>query len=103
MESVSIQSHKMPTPTEKPRFSLFCLGLGPSDVHLWPPQRIQAFQLAMATKVEPPIAVLKNPRLQSTVPGFEGTDDLTVNRAVERIAGTARLGDGAVEPSNRIR
>ena len=43
-----------------------------------------------------PLAVLRIPNIHPEVPLFEGTDDLTLNHAVGRIAGTARPG----EPGN---
>ena len=43
-----------------------------------------------------PLAVLRIPKIRLEVPVLEGTDNLTLNHAVGRIAGTARLG----EPGN---
>jgi sortase A len=40
-----------------------------------------------------PLAVLEIPKIHLEVPVFNGTDDLTLNHAVGRIAGTARLGE----------
>jgi len=66
---------------------------GEVDVSLWSAKRIQAYKESLASKVEAPLGVLKVPKLRLTVPVFEGTDDLTLNRGVGRIIGTAQLGD----------
>jgi sortase A len=60
---------------------------------LWSEKRIQQYKQALAEKFDPPLGVLSIPKLQLTVPVFEGTDDLTLNRGVGRIAGTARPGE----------
>ena len=63
------------------------------DVSLWSGKRIQAYKDSLAQHFNPPLAVLRVPKLQLTVPVFEGTDDLTLNRGVGRIAGTALPGE----------
>jgi sortase A len=64
------------------------------DFSLWSPKRIQAFRQSLALKLDPPIAVLRIPRLQLTAPVFDGTDDLTLNRGLGRIPGTGQPGEG---------
>jgi sortase A len=59
---------------------------------LWSAKRIQAYKASLLTKLERPVAVLNIPRLLLTVPIFEGTDDLTLNRGLGRINGTGQLG-----------
>ncbi len=44
--------------------------------------------------VPPPLGVLDIPSLQLQVPILEGTDDLTLDRGVGHITGTAWLSDG---------
>ena len=66
---------------------------GSLDVSLWSEKRIQAYKDSLAQHFNPPVAVLRVSRLQLTVPVFEGTDDLTLNRGVGRIAGTAQPGE----------
>jgi sortase A len=39
--------------------------------------------------VEPPLAMLRIPKIRLEVPVLNGTDELTLNRGVGRIAGTA--------------
>lgn len=64
---------------------------------LWSPKRIQAYKTSLLTKLDRPVAVLTIPRLLLTVPIFEGTDDITLNRGLGRIGGTGQLGgDGNV-------
>lgn len=62
------------------------------DFSLWATKRIEAYKKALAKQFAPPEAVLEIPRIGLEVPVFEGTDDLTLNRGVGRIAGTARVG-----------
>jgi sortase A len=65
----------------------------PPDVSLWSPVRIKAFQLALASRLEPPDAVLSIPSLKLVTPVYEGTDDATLDRGAGHIAGTALLGE----------
>ena len=60
---------------------------------LWSEKRIQAYKNSLSQHFSPPLAVLRISRFQLTVPVFEGTDDLTLNRGVGRIAGTAQPGE----------
>jgi len=66
---------------------------GKPDVRLWSEKRIQAYRTSVATNVPPPLGVLEIPALQLRVPVLEGTDDLTLDRAVGHIPGTASLGE----------
>ena len=66
---------------------------GNPDVSLWAPKRIHAYKESLTSKLDPPLGVLQIPKLQLVAPVFEGTDDLTLNRGVGRIAGTAQIGD----------
>lgn len=63
------------------------------DERLWSPQRIKAYKESLASRFAPPLAVLEIPKVQLAVPVFEGTDDLTLNRGVGRIGGTAEPGE----------
>jgi sortase A len=62
------------------------------DLSLWSPKRVQAFKDSLAEDVDVPIAVLKISKIHLEVPVFDGTEDLTLNRGVGRILGTARIG-----------
>ena len=64
------------------------------DFGLWDEKRIQAYKESLLTKTDVPLAVLCIPKLHLEVPVFDGTDELTLNRGVGRIAGTSRLGQG---------
>jgi len=66
------------------------------DFRLWSPKRIAAYKDSLATKNDLPLAILRIPKIHLEVPVFNGTDDLTLNRGVGRILGTARVG----EPGN---
>jgi sortase A len=62
------------------------------DFSLWAQKRIQAYQESLLKKSDPPLAVLDIAKIQIRVPVFDGTDDLTLNRGVGRITGTAMPG-----------
>ncbi len=67
------------------------------DVSLWSEKRLEAYKDSLARKLDQPLAKLQIPKLGLEVPVFEGTDDLTLNRGVGRIVGTAKVGtDGNV-------
>jgi len=63
------------------------------DFTLWGKARIKAYQASLGLKMTAPIAVLNIPRLHLTAPVFDGTDDVTLNRGVGRIVGTAVPGE----------
>ncbi|MGB8889866.1 MAG: class D sortase [Candidatus Korobacteraceae bacterium] len=63
--------------TESPNFSL------------WSEKRIKQYQESLAAAFSPAVAVLRIPKIHLEVPVLQGTDDLTLNRAVGLIAGTA--------------
>ena len=62
------------------------------DFHLWSPNRITAYTESLTLKGDLPVAVLRIPAVHLQAPVFDGTDDLTLNRGVGRIQGTARVG-----------
>jgi sortase A len=62
------------------------------DFSLWAEKRIKAYEDSLVSKADPPLAVLEIARLGIRVPVFDGTDDLTLNRGVGRIIGTAKPG-----------
>lgn len=61
------------------------------DFSLWSSKRVMAYREAFAKQIAPPEAVLEIPRIGLRAPVFDGTDDLTLNRGLGRITGTARL------------
>jgi sortase A len=63
-----------------------------ADVSLWSEKRIEAYKRSLTQYVEQPSALLQIPKIHLEVPVFEGTDDLTLNRGVGRIPGTAHVG-----------
>jgi len=65
-----------------------------ADFTLRDDQRVRPKAPSFAEQSGVPLAVLKIPRIRLEVPMFNGTDDLTLNHGVGRIAGTARLGEG---------
>lgn len=64
------------------------------DTSLWAPERVRAYEESLRKDFGAPLAALAIPRIGLEVPVLDGTDDLTLNRAVGLIAGTARPGGG---------
>jgi len=62
------------------------------DFSLWSPQRMKAYQESRRAEVGPPLAVLRVPKIGLEVPVLDGTDELSLNRGVGWIAGTALPG-----------
>ena len=62
------------------------------DFRLWSNKRIEAYEDSLAKKTDVPLAILRVPRIDLEVPVFNDTDDLTLNRGVGRILGTAQIG-----------
>jgi sortase A len=62
------------------------------DKSLWSPQRIQAWQSLAALPRPVPLAMFRIPRIRLSVPVLEGTDDVTLNRALGHIEDTAAPG-----------
>lgn len=62
------------------------------NFRLWSVKRISAYEESLLQKTDPPLAVLRIPKIDLEVPVFNNTDDLTLNRGVGRILGTAQLG-----------
>jgi sortase A len=65
----------------------------PVDFRLWSANRITAYKQSLIEKTDMPVGILHIPKIHLEVPIFEGTDDLTLNRGVGRISGTARIGE----------
>lgn len=62
------------------------------DFALWNPKRVAAYKESLSTKTDLPLAILRIPKINLEVPVFNDTDDLTLNRGVGRILGTAQFG-----------
>ena len=87
VQAAALQKDSTPVPSK---------GEAAVDFSLWAEKRIQAYRDSLLSKTDPPLAVLEIAKLQIRVPVFDGTDDLTLNRGVGRIVGTAKPG----EPGN---
>ena len=64
------------------------------DFALWSSKRVEAYKDSLRKKEDRPLAVLRIPKIHLEVPVYNNTDDLTLNRGVGRILGTARVGEG---------
>jgi sortase A len=81
------------TTAAKPTFSIDPTAGSRVDFQLWAPNRIAAYKESLSLKSDLPLALLRIPSLNLEVPIFDGTDELTLNRGVGRIEGTARIGE----------
>jgi sortase A len=68
----------------------------PPGSSLWSAARLAGYIASLSHQFEPPLAMLRIGTLNLEAPVFEGTDELTLNRGVGRIAGTSLPG----EPGN---
>lgn len=66
---------------------------GSVDLTLWSEARIKAWQSTGDLTSPTPLAILRIPRIRLEVAVLEGTDDVTLNRAVGHIEDTAVPGD----------
>ena len=62
------------------------------DFSLWSPKRIAEYEDSLATYFTPAIGILRIPKIHVEAPVLDGTDELSLNRGVGRIAGTANPG-----------
>ena len=69
----------------KPKFAV--------DFAHWSEKRIAQYEESLASHFDPPLALLRISRFQLDAPVLEGTDDLTLNRGVGHIVGTALPGE----------
>jgi sortase A len=63
------------------------------DFTLWSAKRVEAFRGSLFKKGDRPLAVLRIPKIHVEVPVYNDTDDLTLDRGVGRILGTAKIGE----------
>ncbi|RZU41166.1 class D sortase [Edaphobacter modestus] len=62
------------------------------NTSLWSDKRIHAYNASLSHAFGTPLALLSIPKIHLEVPVFDGTDDLTLDRGVGRIVGTAHPG-----------
>jgi sortase A len=75
------EPQRIDLPTAAPNFSL------------WSKYRIKNYEESLAAHFAPAIGILFIPKIHVEVPVLEGTDDLTLNRGVGHITGTANPGE----------
>ncbi len=84
---------RAPAPKTLPGEPKTLPGETPPDYTLWSRERVKAYEDSLAQKTSDPMAVLRIPKIGLEVAVLEGTDDLTLNRAVGHIEDTARPGE----------
>ena len=65
---------------------------GTPDQSLWSPERVAAWRKALHESSPAPLAVLRIPKIHLEVPVLPGTDDVTLDRGLGHIEGTAQPG-----------
>ena len=63
------------------------------DQSLWAPGRVAEYEESLEHDLEPPMAILRIPRIGLHVAVLPGTDELTLNRASGHIEGTSLPGE----------
>ena len=61
------------------------------DFALWHQKRVKAYKDSLLKKMDRPIAILRISKIHLEVPVYDDTDDLTLDRGVGRIRGTAQM------------
>ena len=64
----------------------------PPDQTLWGQSRMAAYRTSLSANLGAPLGTLTIPKIDLRVPVFDGTADVTLNRGVGRIEGTASIG-----------
>lgn len=64
----------------------------PPNFLLWSERRIHDYEESLSEHFASPLAIIRIDRVHVEAPVFEGTDDMTLNRGVGHIAGTALFG-----------
>jgi len=85
-------SGSVPAHSESDAAGASAVGATSIDMSLWSDKRIHAYRESLNHAFGTPLAVLSIPKIHLEVPVFEGTDDVTLDRGVGRIAGTAQPG-----------
>lgn len=62
------------------------------DTSLWAEGRVRAYEESLEMDLGRTLAILRIPKIRLEVPVLEGTDEVTLNRGLGRIPGTARPG-----------
>ncbi len=65
----------------------------PPDFISWSKQRIRQYEESLNAHLAPALAVIRIARIHVEAPVLEGTDDVTLNRGVGHITGTAHFGE----------
>ena len=86
------QAENATSVTPNPTVMLDPISSSRIDFQLWSTKRIAAYQDSLSKKTEMPLAILRIRKISLEVPVFNDTDDLTLDRGVGRILGTAQIG-----------
>lgn len=88
-----VSQQRVDQPGPEPTHRLIWPAQEETNPNLWSPGRVMAFWESLSRQFAPPIGVLHVPKINLEVAVLEGTDEWTLNRAVGRIIGTARVGE----------
>jgi len=85
------QAENATNPASNPSVTFDPISSTKVNFSLWSIKRIEAYEDSLAKKTDLPLAILRIPKIELEVPVFNDTDDLTLNRGVGRILGTAQI------------
>jgi len=91
------EQQKRANPTSTPAETAAEPKAAPPDFMSWSEKRVEAYKESLTQNSAAPLAILRIPAIRLEAPVLEGTDDVTLNRGIGRIAGTAQIGkDGNI-------
>jgi sortase A len=90
---LTVESFKRQPATSLHQKNTVTLTAAKPNFSLWSPKRIKDYEDSLITYFTPAIGILRIPKIQVEVPVLDGTDELSLNRGVGRIAGTASPGE----------
>ena len=88
----TVENFKREQPRSPDQEKTAVLAVAKPDFSLWSPKRIKEYEDSLATYFTPAIGILRIPKIHVEVPVLDGTDELSLNRGVGRIAGTTSPG-----------
>lgn len=81
------------SPSSSQSIQAFVKATQEPDFALWSEKRVAEYKESLLRQFDPAIALMRIRRLDLEAPIFEGVDDLTLNRGVGHIPGTALPGE----------
>jgi sortase A len=93
LSRAELQRFKSQQPASTERSQGAELSTSAPDFSLWSERRVKEYEESLAAHFAPAIGILRIAKIHVEVPILEGTDDLTLNRGVGHVIGTANPGE----------